>query len=296
MNFAKNLVKSVNLLWVIVVLMVLAAVGWALDGLEAQSNKVASDAGGVSADMSMASLDTIKAPKRTASKPAPNVNWARERQVKNSLTSQERSLTQLINRGKSEAAASGSVSSGLANQLRAAAQRYQQTSQEYSDIWAAGNCTTRAKLALEAGNSQMAAVELMISGADGDKISDLKSAQSRVNDARRAYIREAIDNGEFSDADMADLRRSIVPRANQLVREAGSLVTEVTGLLDQIRSQVQSMASPAGLTSCATGAISGGGPENIAQKLLSPVTNLLSLAQGLATNASDLVSDIGMLR
>jgi hypothetical protein len=246
----------------------------------------------------MATMDTIKKPQGTATKPAPNVNWGQESSVRGQLASQEKTLKGLMDRGKAEQASSGAVSSGLASQLRTAGQTYLDTSKKYSEIWAAGNCTTRAKLALEAGQTQMDAVEVLISGADGDKISALNKSQSRLNDARRDYFKEVAATGELSATDKRQIVSSLTPRANQLVTDATSLVSEVTSLLDQIRSQAGSLASPdaiiGGVSACASGG--GGGPENIATKLLSPVTNLLSLAQGLLGSAQGLISDIGLLK
>ncbi|MDR1111609.1 MAG: hypothetical protein LBP92_13190 [Deltaproteobacteria bacterium] len=299
MSFFRNLFKSVRPIWVIGILLLLGAIGWALDGLEAQANKSAANAGNLSAGMALTSMDTIKPPKATASKPAPNVDWAQERAVKSRLDAQEKSLNALIAQGNSQQAANGAVTGGLAGQLRSAAQQYQQTSQQYADIWAKGNCTTRANLAREAGDSAVASVEVVIAGADGDKISELNSRQSALSKARQAYLREAKANGELSSQDITSMRSTLVPRAQQFVKEATGLVTEVTGLLDQIRSQVGSLASPdnviGSVTACAGGGGGGGGPEDIAKRLLSPVTSLLSLVQGLATSASGLVSDLGSL-
>ncbi|MDR1872461.1 MAG: hypothetical protein LBS60_11185 [Deltaproteobacteria bacterium] len=297
MVFLRNLGKCVKSFWVIGLLLLLASVGWALDGLEAQTNKSAANAGGIGEENVSLSIDSIKEPKATASKPAPPVDWAQERAVKKQLASQEKTIGGLVAQAKNQQAAGGSVAAGLANQLKSAGDNFLATSQKYSDIWAKGKCTTRANLALDAGKAMVASIDVVISGADGDKISAFKSSQSELDKARRAYFKEAVETGELSAQDKAELRKNLVPRANKLVQEAAGLVTEVTSLLNQIRSQVGSLTSPGAvagtLSSCAGGG--GGGPENIAQKLLSPVTNLLSVAQGLAMSAKDLVSDLGTL-
>jgi hypothetical protein len=297
MVFLRNLGKNIKSFWIIALLLLLATAGLVADGLEAQANKSAANVGELSADLSMTSMDTIKAPQATASKPAPPVDWAQEKAVKAQLTNQEKSIKSLIAQAKNQQAANGAVAAGLASQLRAAGDTYLKTSQRYSEIWAKGNCVTRARLAEEAGKAEVAAIEVVIGGADGDKISALKSVQSELDKARSAYLKEASAGGELSAADKAELKRNIVPRAQALVRQAAGLVTEVTGLLDQLKSQVGSLTSPdaiaGGLSSCAGGG--GGGPENIATKLLSPITNLLSLVQGLGSSAQSLLSDISSL-
>lgn len=298
MSLSKSFRNHFKPVWVVVILLLLGAIGWALDALEAQSNKSAANAGNLSSNLSMASMDSIKKPQATASKPAPNVDWGQEASVKKQLTDQEKALQGLVDRGNKEQAASGEVSSGLASQLRQAAQKYLDTSKQYSDIWAKGNCTTRAKLALQAGQTQFDAVEVLISGADGDKIKALNSSQDKLDEARSDYFKEVSKSGELSAADKQEILNNLVPRANQLVQDATGLISEVTGLLDQIRSQAQSLASPDNVmgtvSACAGGG--GGGAENIATKLLSPVTNLLSLSKGILGSAQSLISDIGLLK
>jgi hypothetical protein len=298
MIFFRNLIKNLNPLWVFGFVLSLAVIGWAQDAREAQANKSATDAGVSSANNVIVSLDTIKRPRATASKPAPNVNWAQEKTVRSQLASQQKSLEGLAARAKNERAGSGRISQELADQLTTAGDSYLATTQKYSEIWAQGKSATRANLALEAGKAQKAAIDVIIAGADGDKISTLNSVQSELSKARRAYLKEAASTGELSNQDKADLRKNLVPRANQLVQEATGLVNEATTLFDQIKSETQSLTSKegivSGLSSCASGG-GGGGPQNIAQKLLSPVTNLLSLTRGLASNAQELVSDIGVL-
>jgi hypothetical protein len=298
MSLPKFVKKNFKPLWIIGILLLLGAIGWALDPLEAQSNKSAANAGSMSSDMSMASMDSIKKPQATAKKPAPNVNWGQESSVKASLTQQEKAIADLTKRANNEQASNGAVSSGLAGQLQTAGQKYLDTSKQYSEIWAAGNCKTRAKLALEAGQTQYDAIQVLIAGADSDKISALNSSQDRLNDARRAYFKEAVDNGELSAADKSQIVSSIQPRINKLVTDATGLISEVTSLLDQIRSQAGSLTSPdaivGGVTACAAGG--GGGPENIATKLLSPITNLLTLSKGLLSGAQGFVSDLALLK
>ena len=298
MPLSKSFRRNFNPLWVVAVFLVLGAIGWAQDNIEAQANKSAANAGTMTSNLSMASMDSIKPPQATPSKPAPPVNWSQEKAVRNNLAQQEKNLNGLITRGNNEQAANGTVSSGLASQLRTAAQNYLETSQQYSKIWSDGKCVTRAKLAQEAGQAMVDSVELLIAGADGDRISAANKSQDRLNEARSEYFKEVAASGELSAADKADITRNLVPRANQLVKDAAGLVTEVTKLLDSIRSQAQSMASPGaivgGVTACAGGG--GSGPESIATKLLSPVTNLLSLAKGIGTSAQSLLSDIALLK
>ena len=178
MSSSKPYKKNLKPVWIVLIILALGALVWAAaEGLEGQANQSAANASNLSADDSMMSMDTIKKPQATAKKPAPPVDWGQEAATKKQLEQQEKNLKGLMDRGNNEQNASGAVSSGLASKLRQAGQTYLDTSKKYSEIWAKGNCKTRSRLALEAGETMMSSVEVMISGADGDKIKELNSNQ-----------------------------------------------------------------------------------------------------------------------
>jgi hypothetical protein len=116
-----------------------------------------------------------------------------------------------------------------------------------------------------------------------------------MNEARHSYVSDVIANNELSKEDKAAIKVALVPQANKLITDTVNLVNNITTLLDQIKSQAQ--AGTGDIAGSVSGCVGGGsqGPENAALKLLSPVTNLLSLAQGLASNAQSFLSDVNLL-
>jgi hypothetical protein len=279
--------KRVRPLWVILALLLLAAIAIAASELSGQANKSAADAGASSADMEMASLETIKPPKQ-----GPPVDWAAERRIRKQLESQDKAYVPLVDKAKREIDASGAVSGGTGKQILTAAGQYRDTCNTYADVWAKGNCVTRANLAREAGATRVASAELIVAGADSGKADALAEQQAKMNEARNTYAKEAQANDELSDKDKAAIKSSVVPRAEKLLADTGDLVTRIASLVNQIQSQM----SPAGLAGCASSTVaSGGSVEDGVSSLLGPVTSLLSLAKNLASNAQSLLDDTSTL-
>lgn len=271
-------------------LLALGALAWAAGGLSGQANKSAADAGSSAADMEMASLDTIKAPQK-----APNVDWQAEKRLRKDLERQDSDYRALVEQAKGEIVSEDAVSEGTRGKLMASANEFKATSDEYAVVWEKGNCTTRANLAREAGASRVAGAELIAYGADSDKADALKAQQDKLNKARNAYVQEASANNELSAADKADIKAAVMPRAEQLVGSTGDLVSQVTGLLDQVRSQASPDALVGGVSGCAAKGGSGGGADDAISSLLGPVSSLLSLAEGMFSNAQSLMSDATLL-
>ena len=287
------LLKRIRPLWIILALLALTAVGWAISELSGQANKSAADAGASSADMEMASLETIK-----PSQKSPPCDWALEKRLRLQLEKQDKAYKPLVEKARAETSAKGEVSAATGKQLMASAQAFKKTSDQYAGMWASCKCATRANLARETGATRLASAELIVSGADSDKADALKAQQNKMNEARHEYAAEAKANDELSDKDKAAIKASVTPRAQKLMTDTGNLVVQITNLLIQIKAQ----ASPAGLISgvggCASKAATGGATASAsdsAMELLSPVTSLLSLAQGLASNAKGLMDDTSML-
>lgn len=281
--------KRIRPIWIVFGLLALCAIAWAVAELSGQANKTAADAGRSSTDLTLASLDTIK-----PSQKAPPCDWKLERSLKQQLDAMGSSHKQIENKARSEAASTGQVSEATRIELLSSATEFKNVSDQYADMWMACNCLTRANLAREAGQNMVAGAEVIAYGADASRADALKTQQARLNEARSAYTKEAVDNKELSAADKAAIKTSVVPRAQQLVTDTTSLVSELTGLLDNVRSQ----ATPAGLVSGLGGCASGGGAASggdVAASLISPVSSLLSLAEGLLTNAQSLLSDATML-
>lgn len=285
--------RRVHPLLIFFILFLLCAVAWAVSELSGQANKSAADAGMASADMEMASLETISKPQETP----PNVNWKQERRLRKELEAQDNAYKPLARKAQQQAGSSEGVDEPTRKAVLASAAKFKETSNKYADVWEKGDCISRARLAREAGASRVASAEVLVGGADGDKIDALNEQQGKLNEARQAYIKEAVDNNEISEKDKAAMKANLMPKAEQLVTDTGNLVTQVASLLDQIRSQVSPAGIIGGLGGCAASTAGGSSaaPADSAAELLSPVTSLLSLTKGLAGNASSLLSDITSL-
>lgn len=285
-----QLKRRMHPLLVILILFLLCAVAWAVAELSGQANKQAADAGMASADLEMASLETIAKPAQTP----PNVNWEEERRLRRELERQDTAYKSIAAQARQQSSSPDGVNARTASSLRDAAAKFKSTSDRYADVWDKGDCRTRARLAREAGASRVASAEVIIAGADSGKIDALNKQQSSLNKARQEYLKEAKANNELSDADKAAIKANVMPRAKKLVSDTGTLVSEVTKLLDQVRAQASPAGIVGGIGGCAaSSAGSGGGAAaDPATSLLKPVTSLLSLSKGLAGNAASLVDDL----
>ena len=286
------LLKRIRPLWVLWILLALTAVGWAVAELSGQANKSAADAGASSADMEMASMDTIK-----PSKKSPTCDWKLEKSLRAQLTKLDKEYKPLVTKAQSEADATGKVSDATGSKLTQSAAAFKKASDQYADMWDKCKCTSRANLARESGATRVASAELIVAGADSDKADALKAQQEKMNDARHTYAQEAKDNNELSAADKAAIKASVAPRAQKLMGDTGKLVTQIGNLLNQVKSQANPASLVSGAGGCASKAASGSSasPADSATSLLSPVTSLFSLAQGLASNAKSLSDDTAML-
>jgi DNA repair ATPase RecN len=278
--------KISPLVWVSI-LLAFCALAWAVAELSGMANKSAADSGLASADLEMSSLETIQKP----TKNPPPVDWKQEQQLRKELAKLDAEYKSVAVTAQSQA--SQGIDDSIRTALLAAAEKFKATSDRYADVWEKGKCITRARLARETGASRMASAELIIAGADSNKIEALNTQQDKLNEARKAYIEEAKVNQELSAEDKTALKSNLMPRAQKLVSDTAGLVTQVADLLNQIQQQASPSALVGGVSSCAT--TGGKSADDSVSRLLSPVTGLLSLVRGLAGNAQSLVSDITSL-
>ena len=285
--------RRIHPLLIILILFLLCAVAWAVSELSGQANKSAADAGMASADMEMASLETISKPAQTP----PNVNWQQESRLRKELEKQDNAYKPLAAKAQQQAGSPNGIDEPTRKAVLASAAKFKETSDKYADVWEKGKCITRARLAREAGASRVASADVLVSGADTDKIDALNAQQEKLNEARQAYIKEAVDNNEISAKDKAAMKAALMPKAQQLVTDTGNLVTQVSNLLNQIRSQATPAGLVGGLGGCAASSASGqsASASDSVTELLSPVTSLLSLTKGLAGSATSLLSDVTTL-
>ncbi|MDR1463198.1 MAG: hypothetical protein LBI68_08715 [Azoarcus sp.] len=212
-------------------LFLFCAIAWAVVELSGLANKSAADSGVASANLEMSSLETIQRP----AKNPPPVDWKKEQRLKKELTKLDAEYKSIA--AKAQKQASQKIDDSTREALLAAAGKFSTTSDQYADVWEKGKCITRARLAREVGASRVASAELIVAGADSDKIEALNTQQSKLNEARKAYIEEAKANQELSAQAKATLKGNLMPKALRLVSDISNLVVQVTDLLNQIRQQ-----------------------------------------------------------
>lgn len=273
-----------NLLLALLVLL-LAGLVYAGAELMGQANKNAADAGSAGMDMEMASLDTIKQSQTN------KVNWSEERALKKKIDQADSVYRTQAGKAKSDIAASGRVSESTRSAGLAAAERFRQASNAYADFWERNNGKSRARLAREAGLSRVKNADMVFNDVDSAKISAYNDQQDALAKARKEYLKDA--KTDVSDADRAEIRRSLMPRLNRLNGEITSLVSSITNLLSQVKGQAGGMGMGS-LGGCARQAVMTG-PVDGPAALLSPLMGLLNMAKGLGSNVSSLMGDINSL-
>ena len=273
------------LMWVLLTLL-FAGLAYAGVELMGQANKNVADAGSAGADMEMATLDSVK---QSKSNP---VDWAEEQRLHKKLDVLDKEYKTHVSKAKSEIAASGHVSENTRSAGMACAAKFQKASENYAAFWDKNNGKTRAKLAREAGKSRVANAQMTFNDVDSSNISAYNDQQEALAEARKEYLEEA--KTDVSDADREAIKSSMLPRLKNMADDTGTLITSVTSLLDQLRSQAGGMGIGA-IGGCAKGVVGEGDPADSAGALLAPVTNLLNLAKSLGSNVTSMASDIQSL-
>lgn len=278
-------------LMIIGLVLLAAALVWAAAELSGQANSLAQDAGDNSADMEMVTLNTIKKPQKTKSSPKPPpCDWKKERQIKNSLDSNDAKYKSLRAKAKSELKSTGKVSSGTKNAVMKSASEFKNLCDQYAKMWDACNCKTRAKTARASGNSRMKSAAVLVGGDIDDRtLADMQSAQEAMQQARREYVQTAVDGGELSDEDKGDIRVTVIPQIRSLMSNTQSLLTGVTSLFTNIQKEAGGAAMDS-LTKLATGD-AGGAANAAASRLLNPVKALLAVAKSMLSGVKALLAD-----
>lgn len=297
--------KNRRLLLVLSLILLAAAIVWAAAELSGQANSMAQDAGSNSADMEMTTLNTVKKPAKTKDSPQPPpCDWAKERQIKGALDKNDAGYKQLRAKAKSEMSASGKVSPGTQSAIMASAREFKSLCDQYATMWDACKCFTRGKTARKTGDSRMKSAEVLAAGLDENKMNQMQGAQDDMKTARREYVQGAVDGGEISDADKADIKSNVIPQIQTLMGQSESLVRGVTGLLGEIQKGVSGGVSSVtsgglgGLTDMAKSATTGGASAatskvaaSATSGLLKPVQALLSVAKSMYEGVKSLLSD-----
>lgn len=276
--------KNRRILMWFLLLMLFAALVYAGAELLGQANKNCADAGSTGADMEMASLESIKPSKSKPAKPS------EQQRLLNKIKSVDKEYKALVDKARSETVASGHVSDGTRSAGMACANRYQQASDGYAAYWEKNGNAKRAALAREAGVSRVRNAEMTFNDVDSSRISAYNDQQEKLAAARKAYLEEA--KTDVSDADRAAIKSGLQPRLEKMGGEVKNLISSITSLLDQVKSQAGGGMGAIG--GCAKGAVTGGATDGVAG-LLSPVTNLLSLAKSMGSNVTSMLSELAAL-
>ncbi|MEO5357993.1 MAG: hypothetical protein H7844_11940 [Nitrospirae bacterium YQR-1] len=278
-SFYRRHKKAVIWIGLLLLLAGLIAAGKELSG---QANARAQDAGSNSYELEKTSYETIKKPKT-----APNCDWKLERDLDKKIRGNDKQYGTLITTAKSDVSKSGKVSSGTSQKVLDLAAEYKSLTDKYSDMWGSCNCVTRSKQAKALGKSREKNAAVLVSEIDQAKLEEMNAAQDELKTARKEYADEAKANDELSKEDKAAIKKTVVPKANDLVKSLSSFVQSVTKLLSEIQQTVQDAKSggPLGLVKAATSA----------PKLLTDVQALLTIAQGMLANAEALTVDANNL-
>lgn len=74
---------------------------------------------------------------------------------------------------------------------------------------------------------------------NSDKIKAYNEQQDALTKARKDYLAEA--KSDVSASDRADIKRTLTPRLNKMTGDVNNLVSSITSLLDQVKSQAGGM-------------------------------------------------------
>ena len=271
------------LMWLLL-LTLFAALVYAGAELMGQANMNCADAGFTGAGMEMASLESIK-----PSKAAP-AKASESQRLLNKIKAVDREYQSLVKKARSETVSSGHVSEGTRSAGLACAGRYQQASDAYAAYWEKNGNTKRAVLAREAGLSRVKNAEMTFNDVDSSRISAYNDQQEKLAAARKAYLEEA--KTDVSDADRAAIKSSLQPRLEAMAGEVKNLISSLTSLRTQVRGQAGGGIGAIG--GCAKQAVTSGASGGVGG-LLSPVTNLLSLAKSMGSNVTGMLSELASL-
>ena len=258
-----------SLVWAFLALLI-AGLVYAGVELMGQANKNAADAGSTGADMEMASLDTIKQSQTS------KVNWNEERSLRKKIDQADSSYRAQVEKARSDIASTGKVSDGTRAAGPASAEKFAQTNDTYASFWDKNNGKSRAKLAREAGLARVKNADMTFNDVNSDKIKAYNEQQDALTKARKDYLAEA--KSDVSASDRADIKRTLTPRLNKMTGDVNNLVSSITSLLDQVKSQAGGMGVGA-IDGCAKQAATSG-PSNGASALLSPLMGLLNRVKG----------------
>ncbi len=283
------------LLWILA-LTLTAGLVYAAADLMGQTNTHASEGGDASADMDMATLDSVKKP--APAKQSGNVNWGEINGLDRRLKGIDRQYKTAVSQASSEKAR-GSVSEGTRSNGIALAQQYNSVAMQLAAAYDKNNMITRGKTIRQLGKTRLANADMVFNDVSSDRISAYRAESDKLAAARKAYFAE----NDLSPEDRASLKSSLLPRVQANSAKAAELVKVIGALLMQVKDQVGtgglsvdaiSGCAKRTVTDAAVNAATTGDMSNITN-LLGPLQSLLSLVQGLSGDSQSFISDLSAL-
>lgn len=271
-------------------LLILATLVWAAVELSGQVNAAAADAGKSSLEMEDITLSMVSNPKSQGGN-SPACDWQKEKELRNGIDKNNAEYKQLAEKAKSEAEAEGQTSSATASAIRKSAETYKKLQTDYATMWEACKCKTRAKVAKELAETRIKNAEVVAGGAKEESIKALEEQQTKLNDARHAYVEQAKRDGEFAPEDKKQMQAQLIPRTKTLLTDITGLAAKVQNLMTQVQETATEATSGGvfGAMSAASKLAQGGGG------LLSPVKALFSMVQTMMSNAQSLQADLQLI-
>lgn len=294
MSFTKLTSKSKMrkvLLWVLLV-MLIAALVYAADALLSQSNKASSDVLAEGCNTEMATLKVSSTKQDKAKQSGSNINWNQWTKLEKAVEQADNQYKPWAARANAESSTTGKVSDATRNGGMAAAQKFQTACNAFADFQEKSKCITRAKATRQTGKARVAQADALFNPMDSDKISAYNDEMSALSKARKEALADI--KADASSSDLASLKQGLAPRLSNMSSRLTALVQQIVGLLDMIRSQAGGGLSVGAVAGCMAKQAASGGVSGVAD-LLSPVTNLLSLAKAMVSNVSDMSSEISSL-
>ena len=217
----KKLAMNKKRLLIILGLLALgAALAYAASELMGLASSLAQDAGSNGASLEMISVESIKKPLKTKEYPAgPPCDWGLEKNLREALQTNDRSFNQASAQAQRELKTQGQVSAGVRKNIMDLAREFQNLSNRYADMWDACKCTSRAKLAREAGAARMKTAVVVAWNQEKDDLTAMTEAQDKMRLARREYAIKVVEGDEIGPADKTDIKDRLLPMARRLLAQ-----------------------------------------------------------------------------
>ena len=292
----KGFIRRNRVVLTILAVLMAAALVWAAAELSGQADSMAQDAGDDSADMEMATLDSIKPPAKTKDSPKPPpCDWKLERKIKKEIDAEDQHYAKLRADARKQRQSGAELSDSTRTAILESGKKFNKLCEDYATMWNSCNCKTRAKTASDTGQSRIKSSEVLAGDKiDDQKLEEMQTAQTQMKDSRREYVQKATEDDEISAEDKQSVKADLVPRVAKMQGKAQTLVNRSVKLLNDVQSEI------GGTTSGGTSGLIGGitkmaSGDSVLTTLLGSVKSLVSAAQSMLSNILALGTDANAL-